>query len=264
MDLDFLKVEKITLDNGQKYTEQNYTQANGKGTIEYKYIVMPPLEYNKKNGKFEFNKNDVGVGFNIGLFSRYEGSIKNGKREGYGTFTLNSIAELKYEGNWKNDKFHGKGILSQDRTGFRYEGNFLDVIKDGKGHISYFLDIYLDKRKTNYSFKYDKKNFPNKTSYIFHYIGDFKDDKIIGKGECYLIDNEYGSKQKCIFKNGKLKSKIKLPHEILTELKKNSEKKVTNIRIADVEKFNINHILETNNIKKGRLGYIDAELEWDD
>lgn len=226
IDLSFLKVKKIVLDNKTKYTEKNYTNANGNGTIYYKYIVRPPLEYNEKNGKFEVNKNDVKSGFYIGLSPRYEGNIKNGKKDGYGIFTLNSIAELKYKGHWENDRFNKKGILSQDRTGFNYEGNFLNGKKEGKGHISYLINIYVNKQKTKYSFKYHKKNFPNRISYILNYIGNFKNDKIVGKGECYLVNFKDNSKQKCIFKDGKIKSKIKLPDELLEENMKSKKKDV--------------------------------------
>ncbi|MCP4969272.1 MAG: hypothetical protein GY932_01605 [Arcobacter sp.] len=318
MDLSFLKVEKIVLENKNKYNEHNYIKANGKGKIDYKYIGLPPLDYNNKTGKFKFSKRDIEMGFIIGFSASYKGEIKNGQRNGYGV--LDARDRLKYEGLWKNDKFHGKGTLSQERSGFKYEGNFKNGIKEGIGHLSDYLSINLNKDKTEYSLKYDRKNFPNSISYVFQYTGDFKNDKITGKGECYLINNEYNNKQKCIFKDGEIKSKIKLPYEILIDLKKNKKREVINTRIADenlksiseihidevyiaadtnlkdgekikitffiyskddnllakvlrttlvnnfqiVEKFNIPEILKANNEKKEKLGYLDAELEWDD
>ena len=39
---------------------------------------------------------------------RYEGSIVNGNKEGFGTFCY--ISGSRYVGEWKNDKKHGKGI----------------------------------------------------------------------------------------------------------------------------------------------------------
>jgi len=318
MDLNFLKVKEIVLDNGTKYIDKNHIKASGKGTIKYKYIGLPPLDYNLQTGKFEFNKRDIEMGFILGFNARYNGEIKNGKRNGYGI--LESKMRLKYEGNWKDDKFHGKGILTQERSRFKYEGSFVNGKKEGEGHLSDYLSINLNEDKTKYSLEFDKINFPNNTSYIFNYIGDFKNDKIIGKGKCYLNNFEYNHKQKCIFKDGEIKSKIKLPYEILVDLKKSKKREVINIRIADedlkaiseihidevyiaadtnlkdgekikitffiysrdhnllakvlrtvlvnnfkiVEKFNIPEILKANNKKKEKLGYLDAELEWDD
>ena len=40
------------------------------------------------------------------LESEYEGQWKNGKKNGYGTFTYGN--EDKYEGQWKEDMRHGK------------------------------------------------------------------------------------------------------------------------------------------------------------
>ena len=207
MDFDFLKVEKITLDSSKEYNN-DYKKATGKGIIEYKYVGIPPLEYNDKNGKFEFNKQDIKMGFFIGFHAQYKGDIKKGKRDGFGV--LESKLRLKYKGTWKNDKFHGKGILTQDRSDFRYEGDFVDGKKQGMGSISYYLSIYVNKDKTKYSFTYDENNFSDRISYKLNYIGKFKDDLPYDKAECYLVDDKY-QKQKCVFENGVLKSKIKLP-----------------------------------------------------
>jgi len=231
MDLSFLKVEKIVLDNGNEYNEQNYIQANGKGKIYYKYLGLPPLEYNHKIGKFEFNKHDIQMGFIIGFNAKYNGEIKNGARNGYGV--LESKMRLKYEGNWKNNKFHGKGILTQERSAFKYEGYFVNGNKEGEGHLSYYFTINLNKDHTKYSLKYDEVNFPDRGSYKIHIIGDFKNDKISKKATCYLIDTQYNSRQKCTLKNGELQSKIKLPKELLKELNKSTKKKIINIRLTD-------------------------------
>jgi hypothetical protein len=231
MDLSFLKIEKIVLDNGKVYDEQNYTQANGKGKIYYEYIGLPPLEYNHQTGKFEFNKHDIEMGFILGFNARYQGEIKNGTRNGYGI--LESKLRLKYEGNWEDNKFHGKGTLFQERSGFNYEGNFVDGVKEGQGHLSDYLSINLNKEHTKYSLKYDEINFPDSASYKLHLIGNFKNDLASNSAECYLINIEDNSKQKCIFKDGKLQSKIKLPYELAKELKKSKKRIVTNTRIAD-------------------------------
>jgi hypothetical protein len=43
-----------------------------------------------------------------------------------------------YEGDWKNDKRHGKGSLSYN-NGDRYEGEWKDNLRDGEGtsHLNF-------------------------------------------------------------------------------------------------------------------------------
>ena len=39
----------------------------------------------------------------------------------------------KYEGNFKNGMYEGKGIMYNNKEGEKYEGNFKNGIKEGKG-----------------------------------------------------------------------------------------------------------------------------------
>ncbi len=56
-------------------------------------------------------------------FSRYEGEYKDGKAHGYGVLT--TPGDSRYEGEFNNNKMHGHGaIISAD--GKRIEGDFLD------------------------------------------------------------------------------------------------------------------------------------------
>ncbi len=178
--------KKIILDNGKEYNIENYRQAKGKGIITYEHISVPPFEYNEKNGKFEFNEQDIKMGFTMNYFAQYKGEIKNGEKNGEGTFILNSIDELKYVGNWKDDKPNGIGVLSQSRTGFYYEGNFKNGRKDGLGKIHYSNIIYLNSDGTNYSSKYDETIFFNEQYAYKTQIGIFSDNVIKKINKCFL------------------------------------------------------------------------------
>jgi hypothetical protein len=50
----------------------------------------------------------------------FEGNYKNDKREGFGILKL---IKKTYKGEWKNSKFEGKGTLTKN-NGDRYTGEF--------------------------------------------------------------------------------------------------------------------------------------------
>eukprot|EP01017_Pseudomicrothorax_dubius_P048293 TRINITY_DN8765_c0_g2_i3.p1 TRINITY_DN8765_c0_g2~~TRINITY_DN8765_c0_g2_i3.p1 ORF type:complete len:177 (-),score=48.14 TRINITY_DN8765_c0_g2_i3:162-653(-) len=109
----------------------------------------------------------------------YEGEWKNGTMEGYGKLLYIS-GKLAYEGQWKDDKFWGKGTVYNDLpaglpTSFRYEdfdllgdcwlryeGEFVEDNKEGLGSL--FL--------TNNE----------------RYYGEFKNDFVHGRGNFYKLD----------------------------------------------------------------------------
>ena len=65
---------------------------------------------------------------------RYEGEMKDGKRNGKGIFYFDN--DDRYEGDWKDDKMNGKGIYYSN-SGNRYEGDWKHGEKNGKG-IRYY------------------------------------------------------------------------------------------------------------------------------
>jgi len=106
----------------------------------------------------------------------YDGEWKVGRINGQGTL-YNRDGSVIYEGQWKNEKYHGKGVLynphqrlyfdepssqllklskRRDQAWAKYEGNFQDGMWEGSGDLSF-------------------KNGDR-------YIGDFKKDKIEGRG----------------------------------------------------------------------------------
>lgn len=108
----------------------------------------------------------------------YEGDFESGLPNGRGVFTYvyqknqnesNSMSSKRYDGEVKNSKMHGKGVLEYF-GGSRYEGNFVEGKKEGKG-ILYFLDEKC------------------------RYEGQFSDDKFFGNGKFFYEGHEmFGGK----------------------------------------------------------------------
>ena len=104
----------------------------------------------------------------------YKGGYKDGKKHGYGVVEFFDWMDGpgKYEGEFRNDKWHGKGKLT-DEWGV-YEGGFKDGNFHGRG-------VY----------KYDNGN---------RYEGEFKESRQHGDGTFYGPD---GSVFKGSWKDGK-------------------------------------------------------------
>ena len=56
----------------------------------------------------------------IGLYveddqTRYLGEFKNNKKDGYGIYKYSALG-LIYEGYWKKNKWHGLGVVGQDKN----------------------------------------------------------------------------------------------------------------------------------------------------
>jgi len=69
------------------------------------------------------------------------GKCESGDCEnGFGIFRFDN--GVKYEGNWKNSKFHGEGIYSF-LSGNYFEGQFVEGKRHGKGNISQQMVLSL-------------------------------------------------------------------------------------------------------------------------
>ena len=79
----------------------------------------------ERDGEGEFVSGD-------GAF-RYSGTWKKGRRAGRGRAEIHGST---YEGEWKNDAFHGTGVLV-DTAGNQYEGEFQQGRKHGSGTQTY-------------------------------------------------------------------------------------------------------------------------------
>ena len=134
----------------------------------------------------------------------YIGETKNNKKDGKGIKNFKQNDELlrkKYEGDWKNDKMEGRGMLYLN-NGNKYEGHFNNDLKEGKG-IYYF--------NNGDRYEGDWKNNDKEGKGIFHYNngniyeGDWKNNKkkekeyLLAKMEnmkvnlkkAYLTEKEY-------------------------------------------------------------------------
>jgi len=60
----------------------------------------------------------------------YDGSLKNGKREGYGVYAYKNGD--RYAGDWKNDLREGYGVYT-DESGVRYAGDWKNDLREGYG-----------------------------------------------------------------------------------------------------------------------------------
>ena len=110
---------------------------------------------------------------------RYEGDVKNDKIEGKGIMYYNNGD--RYEGDYKNDKAEGKGNYYWN-DGTRYEGDYKNDKAEGKGIVYY---------KNGDRYEGDVKNDKKEGKGIMYYKngdryeGDWKNDKREGKGIMY-------------------------------------------------------------------------------
>jgi hypothetical protein len=107
---------------------------------------------------------------------RYVGMIKDKGREGRGTHW--KPPDIKYEGEWRNDKPNGYGTET-GRMG-KYVGSFKDGLYHGQGVFS-----SVDGRKSEGEWHTGKLNGPGKIyakNGSLTYDGIFKDDKAHGYG----------------------------------------------------------------------------------
>ena len=113
----------------------------------------------------------------------YTGDVKNGQKEGNGTFKWSDGAV--YEGEWKNNQINGKGKLTIPDKG-TYEGYFENGQKEGQGKYTFANgDIYegnFSKDKMSGQGKYTFKNGDT-------YSGEFSNNQFNGKGT-YTINGK--------------------------------------------------------------------------
>ena len=94
---------------------------------------------------------------------RYDGDFKEGKMDGEGQ-CFDQNGNLIYEGQWKNNLIHGKGIYIWNE-GKRYEGEFMHGKKHGKG--KFYLNGELIYEGT---WKFDKPSVFGRTLEELFYV----------------------------------------------------------------------------------------------
>lgn len=177
---------KYILNNSKyyyNYYEGNFKngERNGKGMLvkntysNYDKKFTESLRYvgQFKNGKYH------GKGKETVILNEYEGNWKEGKKDGYGVFTVGSGISI-HKGNWLNDKKSGKGKETFS-SGNSFDGEYKDN--------EFF--------KGTYTYEGGQK-----------YIGEFLNAKMDGQGKYYLENGDLYFEGR--FKNGKtIKNVIK-------------------------------------------------------
>ena len=125
---------------------------------------------------------------------KYEGGFKDGKYHGQGTYTYASGA--KYEGGFKDGKYHGQGTYTY-ASGAKYEGEWKDDKQHAQGTYT-----YPNGDKYEGQFKDGKRHGQGTYTYASgaKYEGQFKDGKRHGQGIATFAN---GAKYEGEWKDGK-------------------------------------------------------------
>ncbi len=130
---------KCIFDNGDIYNgEWSNAKMDGYGTMKYKNGNKYEGEWLNGNtdgkGKCIFRNGDI-----------YDGKWSNNKINGYGTMKYKNGNE--YEGEWLNNKKLGNGKFKDSKTGFLFEGIYVDgnfffgkVNENGNIYEGYYLN----------------------------------------------------------------------------------------------------------------------------
>lgn len=120
-------------------------------------------------------------GYGVYLYnngSKYEGNWVNGKFQGKGTFTR-SDGSLMYKGEWENDLINGYGVYLWT-DGNKYEGNWVNDKQNGYG-----VFLFNDGRKYEGNWKEGKKDgygIFTLTNGKLLYKGEWENDLFNGLG----------------------------------------------------------------------------------
>ena len=139
-------------------------------------------------------------GIELVTIKYYSGNFKNGKKEGKGKFIC--TGQYTYEGQWKNDRLNGRGILKVWGTDEVFDGYFKDDLKiKGTWTIS---------KKEKFIGKF-KNNLPHGKGKLFEenniYTGDFYNGEKHGHGVSVLREKKGKIFYKGQWKNNKITGK---------------------------------------------------------
>jgi hypothetical protein len=106
----------------------------------------------------------------------YVGQVKDGKRNGLGTYTW--VNGDKYVGEHKDDQRNGQGTFTS-ADGYKYEGEWKDGKRDGLGTYT-----WVDGGKYEGEWKDDKRDGLGTYTWVNgdEYVGEWEDDKRDGLG----------------------------------------------------------------------------------
>ena len=125
--------------------------------------------------------------------ARYEGGMKDGKRDGRGKFTDEYGV---YEGDFKDDEFNGHGVFV-GANGGRYEGDWKDGLEHGRG--VYVWGPNSESAGDRYEGDYKDGKMHGRGVYVWgpnsewagdRYEGEWKDGKMQGRGTQFFADGD--------------------------------------------------------------------------
>ena len=126
-------------------------EVNDNGVV----IYQGGFERSPRDG---FVRNGEGTGYDERVLLVYSGRWKNGTKEGYGKYYQNG--DLRFEGNWNNDKPNGRGKSFNKEGEMIYDGEW----KDGRYEIEGLK-------------RYDFFSDTIMIETVSYYVTDFKDLK---------------------------------------------------------------------------------------
>ena len=115
---------KLLNPNGDSYDGEFFFDArHGHGIYQWDngdiYVGNFTSDKRHGRGKFSFHNGNI-----------YEGEFCDGLFDGYGKY---NFAGGSYEGNWKDGRYNGAGVLIYGNSGGKYEGEFRNSVAHGFG-----------------------------------------------------------------------------------------------------------------------------------
>ncbi len=126
--------------NGDFY-EGSFFENDFDGQGKYIYSVNDPLQRASHEGSW---KNGKKHGYGTFIWKngvKFEGQYSDDERIGYGSMnfpTNDPFNRVRYVGNWNNGQINGRGTLTY-KNGNKYEGDFVSGAIRGNGTF-YFAD----------------------------------------------------------------------------------------------------------------------------
>ena len=169
-------------------------------------------EIDKKHKyKGEFNKDNKSVMEGLGYIefedkSLYRGFVKNKTMNGKGRMSYKN--GMVYQGEWKDGKAHGFGVLVDPNENSIYEGEWANDYQDGHGTMKWNS---VNEGESEYigDFKQGKKTGKGKYTQGGNvYEGDFVDGQFHGHGKYYFVES--GKTYEGDFEQNKMQGKGKM------------------------------------------------------
>ena len=227
--------------------QQSYGQINPNPNGISNILVGPV--YNNNNQIKAINQNMINNNNKVNIIGisnnnyqnnpdeRYVGQLINGLRHGKGTVYYKNNGKIKYEGDFKYDKYEGYGELYDEEGTIKYKGFFKNNKYEGNGKLyeQYFdyIGLFVNGLKHGKGIKY------------------YKNGEIYYEG--YFINDNYGGKEKNIM----IIITIQLNMKVILRVVNMKEKEYYTM---NMEMFNIMAILKIINLLEKEEYMVKMEI----